>query len=94
MKELLIWLVLAQTGDITTTGIARSEGCHEIAPLYRDLSFPALVGIKGGSTVYLTFYFGNSKPTKWKKWLVGGVAASATAATAWNARQIPRCSRR
>jgi len=95
MRELLLWMVLAQAGDIATTGVGISRGCVETAPLYRSMNYPAIAGVKGGSTFAVTFAFGRQrKASKGAKALVIALAAAGTVATVHNLRTLPHCEAR
>lgn len=94
MKELLIWLWLAQGADIATTAIAIERGCTEANPVLRGMSPQAAASTKMAVTVTVTWHFGRKpQPTKADKWFVGAFAAAGTVGASLNARTIPHCRR-
>lgn len=92
MKSLLVWMLLAQGGDLATTGVALSRGCQEVAPIYRSMPYAGTVAVKGGATFVVTFTLGK-KPSKGSKAVIAGLAASGTVATVLNLRALPSCRR-
>ena len=93
MKELLLWMIIAQGADTSTTIIGLRRGCVEGIPLWRSAPYAGLV-VKGSSTVMLSFTLPRLKkeghPTL-ARWIAGSFAVAGTAATIHNLRQLPRC---
>ena len=91
MKVLLVWAVLAQGGDITTSTVGLQQGCREIG-LFSKYPYTG-IALKAGATALLPIVIPrlSRRRPKLAKWLIVGVAASGTLATGWNAYQIPRC---
>ena len=93
MKELLLWMILAQGTDTGTTIIGLQRGCVEGMPLWRNAPYTGLA-VKGSATVLLTFTLPRLKQEghpKLAKWIAGSLAAAGTVATIHNLRQLPRC---
>ena len=93
MKELLLWMILAQGADASTTIIGLQRGCVEGVPVWRNAPYAGLA-VKGGSTVVLSFTLPRLKQEghpKLAKWIAGSLAGAGTLATIHNLRQLPRC---
>lgn len=89
MKGLLIWLWLAQSADISTTVVGLNRGCVERTYWSQN---PAVIGGgKVGGTIVLTWGGAKNPNSRGLKWMVGSLAASATAAAIINGRTIPKC---
>ena len=91
MKELLLWMLLAQGADAVTTGIGVHRGCVEVGIVGQHINYPTFMVVKGGAMVGMTFTFGRKKDSKLSKIAVGSFAAAGTFGALWNVRQIPRC---
>ena len=93
MSGWLLWLALAQAGDISTTAVALNRGCVEANPVLSKLPASAIGGIKAGVTVTLTVHFGRKeKLSGGDKALIGAFAGAGTVASMLNIKQLPRCS--
>lgn len=91
MKPLLLWLVLAQCGDIATTLIGVHRGCAEanavVSPrLHAVLAAKASVAV--GFVVVLPLVH-RTHPTLANTY-AAIPALAGSAATAWNLRQLHR----
>ena len=95
MKELLLWLALAQSADLATTHVGLSRGCMEIGPIFRSTSVRTMYLTKGAGSVGLIISLPIlhrerpklSKGVAWT-WIVSGFGSAA-----WNLTQIPKCGR-
>ena len=93
MKELLLWMLLAQSADAITTGVGVHRGCGEVGIVGQRMNYPTFMLVKGGATVGMTLTFGRKKDSKVSKIAVGSFAAAGTFGTIWNLNQIPKCRR-
>lgn len=92
MKELLLWMVLAQAGDTGTTIIGLQRGCVEANPVWTRHPYIGLSVKVGGTTAaaLLLPKLHRKKPKHAKIiMIVGAIAGSA--ATVWNLTRIPGC---
>lgn len=94
MRELLLAMLLAQAGDLTTTAIGMSKGCREGNPSLRQASIGRIATVKTAAvTAEVTIAWGAHKKQHdggAKAVLLAGVGMGAFA-TIWNTRQILRC---
>lgn len=96
MKELLLAMLLAQAGDLTTTAVGMSQGCREANPALDHASIRRIATVKVSAvTAEVTIAWGAKR-----KGHAGGAKAILTTgiglgtfATVWNIRQIRRCGR-
>lgn len=92
MKILIVWAMLGQGGDITTTVVGLHRGCREITPVLREAPY---VGVAAKTALLFTFPFAvrrlEKKHPKWAKGLTIAAGLSGTLTTTWNLTQLPRC---
>lgn len=91
MKPFLLWLILAQGGDIATTIAATKNGCveaNQIAAPRLNKAFSAKIALTVGIAISVPFTYKNHPKTS--KFSMILPAAVGSFAIVWNTSQIIR----
>lgn len=91
LHSMLLWLILAQSADISTTAMGLHKGCVE--QVYPIHSPDGVVAVKGGSVLVFSLIYPKLKKShpKLAKGLALVMIGSGTVGAVHNAMVLPRC---